>query len=209
MNNIYLPETISRALKLGAALIVSISGGKDSQAMLMALIIEYVKHGWTGPIYALHCDLGRAEWPESLPMCQKMATIAGVNLQVVRRPQGDLVQEIEDRMHKLNGTGRPFWPSSSARYCTSDHKRDQANKELRQAKPFWPSAAARYCTSHHKTNQADKEFRNFPLVISAEGIRAEESDFRAKKQPVSLRKQITGSYYKRSRTVEEALDHCR
>jgi 3'-phosphoadenosine 5'-phosphosulfate sulfotransferase (PAPS reductase)/FAD synthetase len=191
MPEIYLPPVIQKALDQGAALIISISGGKDSQAMLMALVIAYIRNGWTGPIYALHCDLGRAEWPESYSHCQRIAAIAGVRLVIVRRPQGDLIQEMEDRLEKVAGTGDPFWPSSSSRYCTSDQKRGQADKELRQPKPFWPSSEARYCTAHQKTNQANKELRNYPLVISAEGIRAGESTNRAKKQPVSIRKDVT------------------
>lgn len=204
MKQVYLPSVIQEALAQGAALVVSISGGKDSQAMLMALVTAYVHHGWTGPIYALHADLGRAEWPESFSHCQRMAATAGVNLVVIRRPQGDLVQEIEDRLEKLAGTGEPFWPDAQNRYCTSDQKRGQADKELRQPKPFWPSLQNRYCTGHQKINQADKELRQFPLVISAEGIRAGESPARAKKLLVSVRQGPTAKPLK-NLSPEDAL----
>lgn len=161
--DVFLPPEIDAALKNGAALAISISGGKDSQAMLIALTRLYQPSGWTGPLFAIHAHLGRAEWPQSLGMCQKMADDAGIPLTVVSRPQGDLVQEIEDRKEKLAGTG----------------------------KPFWPDAKNRYCTSHHKTNQIDKRLRGYPVVISAEGIRAEESPARAKKSPFGVRKAIT------------------
>lgn len=206
MPEIYLPPIIKKALEQGAALVASISAGKDGQAMLMALVIAYIRHNWQGPLYALHCDLGRAEWPESYSHCQRIAATAGVELVIVRRPQGDLFQEIEDRMEKLAGTDKPFWPSSSARYCTSDQKRDQADKELIKPKPFWPSLNNRYCTGHQKTNQADKELRKFPLVISAEGIRAEESPARSKKEAVSIRKSITAKAL-RDLSLEDALEY--
>lgn len=204
MPEIYLPPVIQQALRLGAALVISISGGKDGQAMLMALVIAYIRHGWQGPIYALHCDLGRAEWPETIGECMKQAAVAGVRLVVIRRPQGDLIQEMEDRLAALAGSDTPFWPDSQNRYCTSDQKRGQADKELRQPKPFWPSLKNRYCTGHQKTNQADKELRHFPLVISAEGIRAEESPARAKKPAVSVRQGPTAKPLKKL-TPEDAL----
>jgi len=205
MEKIYLPETLNQLLQDGAALVISISGGKDSQAMINRLVAEYRQQQWTGPIYAIHCDLGRAEWPQTLDQCRKMTAEAGIELVVIKRPRGDLVQEIEDRLDKLNGSGKPFWPSSSSRYCTSDQKRDQVDKDLRSPKPFWPSSSARYCTAHHKTNQADKQLRNFPVVISAEGIRADESINRAKKSPLSIRKHITSKSI-RDLTIEQAIN---
>lgn len=177
---IILNEPLDNLLKDGAALVVSVSGGKDGQAMLNRLVVEHVQHGWTGPIYALHMHLGRAEWPQSLRHCQKIAYNAGVRLVIRHRPQGDLVQEIEDRMVKLAGTGKPFWPSSASRYCTSDQKRTQADKELRQ----------------------------FEVVVSAEGIRAAESDDRSKKHPIHIRKQITASAI-RDTSIENAIKYRR
>jgi 3'-phosphoadenosine 5'-phosphosulfate sulfotransferase (PAPS reductase)/FAD synthetase len=111
---------------------------------------------------------------------------------------------MEDRLEKLAGTGDPFWPDTQNRYCTSDQKRGQADKELRQPKPFWPSLQNRYCTGHQKTNQADKQLRQFSLVISAEGIRAKESPNRAKKSPVSVRQGPTAKALKKL-SPEDAL----
>ena len=76
--DVFLPPEIDAALKNGAALAISISGGKDSQAMLIALTRLYQPSGWTGPLFAIHAHLGRAEWPQSLGMCQKMADDAGI-----------------------------------------------------------------------------------------------------------------------------------
>lgn len=192
---IIVPAEIEMALEMGATLVISISGGKDSQAMLCKLPGMHAINRWPGTLFALHMDLGRAEWKQTPAFVERIASENGVPLIVTRRPQGDLVQEIEDRMHKLRGTERPFWPSSAARYCTADQKRSQADRVYRDPDahlpPFWPSSASRYCTAHQKTNQADKVYRNHEIIISAEGIRSQESPARAKKSPVSIRSQIT------------------
>ena len=156
---------ILRALRQGATLVVSISGGKDSQALLNALVRDKKRYQWTGTIVAVHATLGRAEWRQTLPHCRHICAQAGIPLVVVRRRDGrDLVDQWKQRMHDLAGTGKPFWSSSKARYCTSALKREPLNKFLRT---FTGS------------------------VISAEGIRAAESRTRAKKTIAEVRQQIT------------------
>lgn len=200
--DLYLPEQVVLLAEMGATMALSISAGKDSDSIFKAITREHRSRQWPGELYALHADLGRAEWPQSLPHCEWLCQEHDVSLVVVRRPQGDLVQEIEDRMHKLRGTDAPFWPSSSARYCTAPQKTNQANKALvvlvleDPKPPFWPSSANRYCTSDQKRGQADKVYNRSSLVISVEGIRAEESSARARKWPLRLRKQICASYLK-------------
>ncbi len=205
---LYLPDEIEDAMQRGAAMSVSISGGKDSQALAIELAKLHRQRQWTGPIFALHMDLGRAEWAHTPHHVEKIARENDLDLIVVRRPQGDLVQEIQDRMATLRGTDKPFWPSSAQRYCTSDQKRGQADKVYRNLgdhlPPFWPSNTSRYCASHQKTNQADKVYRQHDLVISVEGIRADESPARRKKTPIHVRKQITAKRYQEL-TVTEAL----
>ncbi len=211
---ITIPPVIAEAMNRGAALAVSISGGKDSQAMLNALVAIHHQLDWTGPIYAVHASLGRADWPQTMGHSEKIATAAGVELVTVARPQGDLVDEMRQRMETLRGADKPHWPSSAARYCTSDQKRTQIEKVLRA--PHWPDSKNRYCTSHQKSNQIDKVLRNpwptasmryctadqkrdqivrqhrhHELVVSAMGIRAEESRDRAKKQAVTVARRIT------------------
>lgn len=163
-----LPASIQVALHDGADLAISISGGKDSQAMLLALVDERDRQQWPGEVFAIHAHLGRMEWPQTLEHCKKMAAGAGVPLTVVSRPQGDLLQEMWDRFEKLRDTNKPHWPSAQNRYCTSDQKRNQIDKVLRAA-PF-PDSKNRYCTSHHKTNQIDKALRTHQVVVSAEGL---------------------------------------
>jgi tRNA(Ile)-lysidine synthase TilS/MesJ len=45
MTPIDFPPLIDQLLRAGAALMISISGGKDSQAMLKALFRDYKNHG--------------------------------------------------------------------------------------------------------------------------------------------------------------------
>lgn len=186
-----IPHVIQRALSVGATLAVSISGGKDSQAIANKLAAYWQKNGLTNPIFALHMDLGRAEWKETPAHVDLIADQNELWLAVVRRPQGDLVQEIEDRMHKLAGTGAPFWPSSASRYCTADQKRAQADKVYRDVNETFP-ASWPYSTHTHN------------LIISAEGNRAEESPKRRKDPVASVRKQITAKPL-RDLPVDEAL----
>lgn len=165
-------------MERGATLFINISGGKDSQAMLVALTIEYIKRGWTGQVIVVHADLGRAEWPQTPAFVEKLAWVAGFPLVVVRRPQGDLVQEMEDRIRRAEG-----------QY------------------PGWPSAAARYCTAHHKRGQIDKVLRPHSLVVNAMGMRAEESPNRAKKEPVSLRNNLTSKPLRELGSIQQMIDY--
>lgn len=140
-----------------AALFVSISGGKDSQAMLEAVTAAHAAEGWACHLYAIHADLGRMEWGETPAQVEAQCARLGVPLTVVRRPQGDLLQEMQERMAKLQARGeaegeaaRNPWPTASMRYCTADQKRDPMDKAKRQGAPFWPDARNRYCTADQK-----------------------------------------------------------
>lgn len=159
-----------------AALFCSVSGGKDSQAMAKML------HTVGIPIEGfIHADLGRIEWAESLGICRQLENDYKRRLHVVKRTDGKgLTERWADRMDALAGTGKPFWSSSAARYCTSDLKRDPIDKFLRNY-------------GHNFT-------------ISAEGLRAEESTARAMKAPLEIRHRVTHSYYD-GMTVEQALEN--
>lgn len=164
MNTIALPPDIGAALQQGAALVISISGGKDSQALLNALVAARRVQQWSGPVVAVHAHLGRAEWPQTMDHCRRMCAAAGVELEVVERTAGgDLVDRWKERMETLAGTGKPFWSSAAQRYCTSDMKRGPIETLLRRYK----------------------------LVISAEGVRGVESPNRARKRVVAMRASIT------------------
>lgn len=167
-------DLIQQAVEKGAQLIGSISGGKDGQAMVRTI----VRNGL--PITALiHCDLGRMEWKESKAQCLKQASEYNLPLHILTRKDGrGLIEHMTTRLEKLEGTGKPFWPSSAARYCTSDLKREPSDKFFRTA--------------------------FVPFIISCEGIRAQESKKRAKKEPLTIRWRVTSAYY-RGMTAAEAI----
>lgn len=157
------PEVLD-ALDRGATLALSMSGGKDSQAMTLAVLAWLRETGRTNPVTAVHADLGRAEWHQTHAIVRAQAEAYGLDLTIVQRTKGDLLERITARAAQV-GDEKPFWPSASNRYCTSDLKRDPIDKYLRGL----PTE----------------------LVISVEGIRAQESNARAKKPCTETRKRIT------------------
>lgn len=164
-----------RALAAGAVLSASVSGGKDSQAMLARLMDLRRAHGWAGPVEAIHADLGRAEWPQTPAHVEATVARERVPLVVVQRDKGDLVQRIEERLNTVSTLdptrpAKPFWPSAAQRYCTSDLKRGPIRKHVRRHGPH-------------------------ALVVSAQGMRAAESHNRAKTPVLSLERGITGKAY--------------
>ncbi len=167
MRPLNVPLEITTAMDEGAALAVSLSGGKDSQAMANALVAWAKLEGYWGrnEIFAVHADLGRMEWSgenATAPIVAAQAAALDLELHIVTRTDGrDLLERIKDRREKV-GPDLPFWPSAKTRYCTSDLKREPINKLLRQ----W---------TH---------------IISAEGIRKLESKARANKPCWAPRKRI-------------------
>jgi 3'-phosphoadenosine 5'-phosphosulfate sulfotransferase (PAPS reductase)/FAD synthetase len=153
-----------RLLREGAALVLSISGGKDSDAMCHHLIERRAAEGWSGDVVMVHADLGRAEWHNTTEYVHDLARRKGVPLHIVRWTHGDLIDRIWQRYYA--DPSRPCWPSSKARYCTSDLKRGPISRWIRHTYPAGN-------------------------IICALGLRAEESSTRAKKQIVTVREDCT------------------
>ena len=162
MKQITVPVRIEQALEKGAALAVSVSGGKDSQAMLSALARLFRERGYRGELFAVHADLGRIEWAGTTDHVRKMCAEAGVPLRIVRRADGrDMIDHWQARGERLESQGK-------------------------QARP-WSDASNRFCTSDLKRDPIDKVLREYDHVISAEGIRADESPARAQKPAWKMR----------------------
>ena len=150
-----------RLLREGAPLVLSVSGGKDSDAMCHHLLERRQAEGWTGDVVMIHADLGaRVEWQQTPDYVQHLAQRKGVPLYVVRWTHGDLIDRIWQRYYK--DPSRPCWPSAQMRYCTADLKRGPISRELRR---LFPSGN----------------------VICAMGLRAQESQTRARRPTFSLR----------------------
>lgn len=140
--------------------IANISGGKDSQAMLDLLVERAREQEVVERVVAIHADLGRAEWAGTKEIAERHAEAYGVRFVSVTRPQGDLLEHIEKR---------GMFPSASARYCTSDHKRGQVAKAI-------TSLVAEKRDSG-ELGEPPRQAR----VLSVMGIRAEESTARSRK----------------------------
>lgn len=175
MRSINLPTPVQAALEDGAALAISMSGGKDSLAMATALVERADREGWPGEIYAIHADLGRMDWGgyesedhwlSTLGHVRSQCQRLGLPLVVVQREDRDLLGHIQARRERMKEQGKAD-------------------------KPFWPSAASRYCTSDMKRSPINKHLRRHDFVVCAIGIRRKESARRAKSKPCDLRSRIT------------------
>jgi len=102
-------------------ILLNTSGGKDSQAMIDRVARLASEAGLSERLVAVHADLGRVEWPGTAELAEEQVAHYGIRFLKVSRSQGDLVDHIRQR-------GK--FPSSTTRYCTSDHKRGQVAKVL-------------------------------------------------------------------------------
>ncbi len=134
-------------------ILVNTSAGKDSQAMLDYVVSLADAAGVRDRLVAVHADLGRVEWEGTRELAEEQVAHYGVRFEVVSRPQGDLLTQVEDR---------GLWPSSTARYCTSDQKTGQVHKLL---------------TALVRELNLPRPVR----ILNCLGIRAQESPARAKK----------------------------
>jgi len=142
---------------LGAIFYIGHSGGKDSAAMYEA-ILRLVP---AAQIRVVHADLGEVEHVDVNDFIRN--NIDGRDLIVARA------------FHK---DGRPadFFSLIRQRRASLDAK---GNHDA----PAFPSSAARFCTSDLKTGPIWREIRaeGHAIVVNCVGIRAQESAARAKK----------------------------
>lgn len=158
---------VSDLLGDGAPVAVGVSGGKDSCAVAFATMQSLDEIGHTGPRVLIHADLGATEWHDSLPTCQRLADRLGVELIVVRRLQGDMMERWEQR-----------WRDNVERWETLSC--------VKLILP-WSTPAMRFCTAELKIDQICRALsRRWPgkAIVSVTGIRREESSERAK-APIS------------------------
>lgn len=149
-------SNVQALIERGAIFYVGHSGGKDSQAMYHA-VCQVVPRSH---IRVIHADLGDIEWPGVKDHIK--ATIDhDLMIAQARDIQGkdiNLFQMIRNRRIMLDSKGKhtaPAFPSSAARFCTSDLKTGPIWREIRQD--------------------------GHPLVVNCVGIRAQESKARSKK----------------------------
>lgn len=149
-------------------IIVNTSGGKDSQTMMRYLVGQAKIWGYDkAKMVAIHADLGRVEWKGVRALAETQALIHGLRFETVSRSQGDLLEHVE---------ARGMWPSSTTRYCTSDHKRDQIGKVITKL--------------HREFQQVNGKLVHF-RVLNCLGFRAQESHVRAKLEKLVPNKRVS------------------
>ncbi len=156
-------------------IIINSSAGKDSQAMLDHVYRLANQAGVLDALIVVHADLGRVEWKGTAKLAKRQAEIYGLRFEKISRPQGDLLDHVE---------ARGMWPSSTARYCTSDHKRDQIAKIITKI-------------THEVKATGVQNVR----VLNCLGLRADESPARAKRESYLANKRLCNN----TRTVHEWL----
>lgn len=153
--------------------IVNTSSGKDSQTILKLVADQAKREGYDfSRIVCAHADLGKMEWPGTVELAEHQASLYGLRFWKMARPQGDLLTHIKQR---------GMWPSSQARYCTSDHKRAQIRKLMTE---LVRSTELDWCHSVGKQRTITPLTRAKGVrILNVMGMRADESPARSKLKP--------------------------
>jgi 3'-phosphoadenosine 5'-phosphosulfate sulfotransferase (PAPS reductase)/FAD synthetase len=141
-------------------ILLNTSAGKDSQATMDVMVDLAREREVTDRLLAVHCDLGRVEWPGTKELAAEQAQRYDLPFQIARNRKysGDLLGRIENR-------GK--WPDRGNRYCTSEFK---------------TGPVKRLCTRLVREKREagmDRQVR----ILNCLGIRASESPARAARHP--------------------------
>lgn len=132
-------------------ILINTSGGKDSSVAAWFVVKRARELGILDRVRAVHATFPE-EWQDAENVCRRQCEQLGIPVEVVSRGESLL-----DYVRR-----RQMWPSSKARYCTSDFKRAPIDKVITHL----PAPAGR------KTR-----------VLNVMGLRSQESPARAKKTP--------------------------
>ncbi|MEV5677040.1 phosphoadenosine phosphosulfate reductase family protein [Streptomyces sp. NPDC052179] len=134
-------------------ILANLSGGKDSQAMLIELMRHARAAGVVNRIVVVHADLGDAEWEGTAELAAEHAAFYGLRFEVVARTGAGLIDRIEER---------GMFPSADNRWCTSDFKRGPVRRLMTQL-----------------VREAETEgHRERVHILNVMGLRADESPAR-------------------------------
>ena len=148
--DLQVPPECRDMIHRGALVSVSVSGGKDSQAMTILLARVVPRN----QLVIVHAPLGEVEWPGTVEHIENTLP-AGIPLILARVASGKtLLDQVEER-------GK--WPGPRIRFCTRGFKVSPIERELRHYLKAHPRFAGR--------------------VVSAIGIRRDESSARSKRIP--------------------------
>lgn len=155
---------IDAAARSGAVFAFSLSGGKDCGAA-SALAMEYLDQlGHPRELrFAMHADLGRAEWPLTPGQVKAQASALGLPLKVVSATAGDLPARFLDR-----------WDRGKAAYV---------DLKLYNLRGPWSSPSLKFCQSEKKIQvmgPALAQAHRGRTIVQVTGLRRDESPARAK-----------------------------
>jgi 3'-phosphoadenosine 5'-phosphosulfate sulfotransferase (PAPS reductase)/FAD synthetase len=143
--------------------VVSSSGGKDSLVMLQEIVRRARAEDVLDRVVVAHADMGDMDWPGTCELAERQARHYGVRFEVVRRQQGNLLDHVLQR---------GMWPSATARYCTSEHKRGPIERLMTRL------------VAEARATAADP---TAPVrILSCLGMRRQESQARAKQPTLKL-----------------------
>lgn len=165
---------IDEIVQGGAPVAVGVSGGKDSDVAAFEVKAYLGATGHRGPFILIHSDLGRVEHKDSLPACERLANRLGVELVVVRRKAGDMMDRWLVR-----------WQHNVERYSLL-----QCVKIILP----WSTPSMRFCTSELKTSVICRYLvEKYPnlVIINTAGIRRQESTTRAQAPVCSPQLRLT------------------
>jgi 3'-phosphoadenosine 5'-phosphosulfate sulfotransferase (PAPS reductase)/FAD synthetase len=175
-------------------IMVSTSGGKDSQAMLSYICDLAEAEGVRDRVQAVHADLGEMEWGGCPELAAEQAEFYGVPFHVVQRSQGDILEHVLTK-HANNvkrGKERPPWPGYQIRDCTSDHKRGQ----------IW-TAYTKVVREWNAARRAAGKAKRPCKVLDCQGLRAEESRKRERQPGLAYNKGASN----KNKTEAWVLEH--
>ena len=163
--------------------VINSSAGADSQAMLSYLAALANAQGYSlDRFIVVHADLGRVEWEGTRELAEEQARFYGLRFEAVARDE-DLLDQVVTRRRTLDAKAETMLAEGNV--LEADKARNT---------PAWPSSQARYCTSDQKTSQVVKLMTRLadahraagntrPLrILNCLGLRADESPARAKKK---------------------------
>jgi 3'-phosphoadenosine 5'-phosphosulfate sulfotransferase (PAPS reductase)/FAD synthetase len=131
-------------------ILINTSGGKDSSVAALRVAQMAQEQGVKDRLLLVHATF-EEEWDGVIDIIHQQAEQLGLPVEVVSRGEGLL-----DYVRR-----RRMWPSSQARYCTSDFKRAPIDKVITRRAPWLEDHPSR--------------------VLNVMGIRAQESPARAKR----------------------------
>jgi len=158
-----LDPVIEDLLVRNVPIAFGLSGGVDGATACAYTLQALKERGYTGPCIGIHSHLGRIEHTDSLPACQRLCNQLGLELVVVQRLAGDMMDRWLQR-----------WNDNVARYT--------ALLCVKLILP-WSTAAMRFCTAELKTALIGRELvqrYHMQTILSVIGIRWDESPKRAK-----------------------------